>query len=168
MLQEYITAGVIVNAHGTRGEIRVLPQGVDAEIISRCRMLYIDGIPLPYTALRVHKGCLLLKPTGIDTADAALTLQGKTVSIRRGDAGLPEGTYFDQDFIGLTARDAATGEILGTVEEVLSYPAHKIYAVRGGRDEYLVPAVPAFIARADPLGGFLDIHVWEGLGSHAD
>ena len=70
--------------------------------------------------------------------------------------------------MGRTARDAATGEALGTVEEVLSYPAHKIYAVRGGADEYLIPAVPAFVAAVDLAGGTMDIHVWEGMGSHAD
>ena len=51
-------------------------------------------------------------------------------------------------------------------EEVLQYPAHKIYAVRGGRDEYLVPAVPAFISAVNLEEGTMDIHVLEGLGSH--
>ena len=56
--------------------------------------------------------------------------------------------------------------MLGTVEEVLTYPAHKIYVVRGGKDEYLVPAVPAFIAGIDMEGGCVDIHMMEGLGTH--
>ena len=30
---EFITAGQIVNTHGIRGEIKILPQGVDAEIL---------------------------------------------------------------------------------------------------------------------------------------
>ena len=100
--------------------------------------------------------------------DAALALKGRSVSIRRLDVQLPEGEYFDQELVGLTARDADTGEELGKVEEVLTYPAHKIYVVRGGRDEYLVPAVPAFIARIDVPGETMDIHMMEGLGTHAD
>ena len=68
--------------------------------------------------------------------------------------------------MGLTARDAETGEELGRVEEVLTYPAHKIYAVRGGKDEYLIPAVPVFIAGIDLAGGTMDVHMMEGLGSH--
>ena len=76
--------------------------------------------------------------------------------------------YFDQELIGLAARDAATGEALGTVEEVLDYPAHKVYAVRGGKDEYLIPAVPAFIKEINLTAGTMDIHVWEGMGSHED
>ena len=86
--------------------------------------------------------------------------------LRRADAALPEGEYFDQELVGLAARDADTGEVLGTLEEVLHYPAHDIYAVRGGRDEYLVPAVPAFIAAIDVPGGAVDVRMMEGLGTH--
>jgi len=164
----FITAGRIVNTHGVRGEVKLLPQGVDLDILVRCGAFYIDGSPYATTACRAHKGCLLLKLKGVDDMDAALALKGKPVSILRADAPLPAGEYFDQELVGLLARDAATGEELGRVEEVLTYPAHKIYAVRGGRDEYLVPAVPAFVDAIDLAGGTMDIHVWEGMGSHAD
>ena len=109
---------------------------------------------------------MLLKLPGVEDMDGALALKGKAVSIRRLDVSLPEGVYFDEELVGLTARDAATGETLGQVEEVLSYPAHKVYVVRGGKDEYLIPAVPAFIAAVDVPAGTMDIHVWEGMGSH--
>ena len=62
----------------------------------------------------------------------------------------------------------AMAPLCGTVEEILHYPAHKLCAVRGGRDEYLVPFVPAFIAGVDLAGGTIDIHMMEGLGSHED
>ena len=48
------------------------------------------------------------------------------------------------------------------------YPAHKVYAVRDGKDEYLIPAVPAFIKEIHLTDGYMDIHVWEGMGSHED
>ena len=98
--------------------------------------------------------------------DAALALKGCRVKVRREDVPLPEGTYFDEELLGLAARDAETGEALGKLEEVLSYPAHKIYVLRGGRDEFLVPAVPAFIAGIDMAAGTVDVHMMEGLGIH--
>ena len=164
----FITAGQIVNTHGIRGEVKVLPQGVEPELLAECSTLYIGEKPCRLMAGRVQKGCLLAKLEGVDSMDAALALKGRSVSIRRLDVQLPEGEYFDQELVGLTARDADTGEELGKVEEVLTYPAHKIYVVRGGRDEYLVPAVPAFIARIDVPGETMDIHMMEGLGTHAD
>ena len=144
-----IRAGRIVNTHGVRGEVKVLPEGVEPELLLDCTALYVDGAP-----------------KGIDDMDAALALKGKAVSIRRTDVKLPAGEYFDEELTGLTARDAATGETVGTVEEVLHYPAHKLCAVRGGRDEYLVPFVPAFIAGIDLAAGTVDIHMMEGLGTH--
>ena len=116
----------------------------------------------------LNKGCLLMKLEGVEDMDAALALKGQPVSVRRSDVTLPEGVYFDQELVGLTARNAETGEALGTVEEVLSYPAHKVYAVRGGKDEYLIPAVPAFVKDINLTDGIMEIHVWEGMGSHED
>ena len=163
---EFITAGQIVNTHGIRGEIKILPQGVDAEVLHKIKTIYIDGEQRTVAASRVHKGCLLAKLPGVDDMDAALALKNKTVTIRRKDAKLPKGVYFDQELIGLTARNAETGEELGTLEEVMDYPAHKVYAVRGGKDEYLIPAVPAFVKSVDIKENIIEIHVWEGMGSH--
>lgn len=166
MLLDFITAGQVVNTHGIRGEVKLLPQGVELDMLAACKTFYIGGKPYVPTARRVHKGCLLLKLTDIDDMNAALPLKGKTVSIRRADVPLPDGEYFDEELVGLTAHDAETGEELGKLEEVLTYPAHKIYVVRGGKDEYLVPAVPAFIAGIDMEAGTLDIHIIEGLATN--
>ena len=163
---EFITAGTAVNTHGIRGEVKILPQGVEPELLAACGTLYLGGKPFALAAGRIHKGCLLAKLKGVEDMDAALALKGKSVSIRRADVSLPEGAYFDQELVGLTVLDADTGQELGKVAEVLSYPAHKIYVVRGGKDEYLIPAVPAFIAAVDVPAGTMDIHVWEGMGSH--
>ena len=163
---EFITAGQIVNAHGIRGEVKILPRDVDVEILHRVKPLYIDGQPHTVSPSRVHKGCLLAKLPGVDDMDAALAFKNKTVTIRRKDVKLPKGVYFDQELVGLIARNAETGEELGTLEEVMDYPAHKVYAVRGGKDEYLIPAVPAFVKAIDIQQNTIDIHVWEGMGSN--
>lgn len=79
--------------------------------------------------------------------DAALALKGKTVSIRRTDAHLPQGQYFDQELVGLRVIDCATGGEIGVIDRVLIYPAHRIYQVKGQR-EYLIPPFPACSSRA--------------------
>ena len=43
MQLEFITAGQIVNTHGIRGEVKLLPQGVELDVLAECRTLYIDG-----------------------------------------------------------------------------------------------------------------------------
>ncbi len=163
---EFITVGPIVNTHGIRGEIKLLPQGVEAELLRGCKTLYINAVPCAVEFSRVHKGCLLVKLVGVDDMDTALTYKNKTVTIRRKDVKLPKGVFFDQELLGITARDAETGEELGKVEEVLDYPAHKVYVVRGGGDEFLIAAVPAFLQSIDIESATMEIHVWKGMGSH--
>ena len=169
MEHTFITAGTVVNTHGVRGEVKLLPcQGVEPDYLLPCKTFYIDGRPLTCAACRVHKGCLLLTLKGVEDMDAALALKGREVSIRRSEAALPPGAFFDEELVGLAVRDAATGAPLGRLEEVLDYPAHKIYAVRGGGADYLVPAVDAFVAAVDLEAGTMDIHVWEGLAQSSD
>ena len=96
---------------------------------------------------------------------AALALKGKTVSIRRTDAHLPQGQYFDQELVGLRVIDCATGGEIGVIDRVLIYPAHRIYQVKGQR-EYLIPAVPGvFIESTDPDAGEMWVHLMKGLAT---
>jgi len=48
---------------------------------------------------------------------------------------------------------------------VLTYPAHKVYGVKGQR-EYLIPAIPGvFIESIDPDAGTMKIHYMKGLAT---
>ena len=91
---EFITAGTAVNTHGIRGEVKILPQGVEPELLAACGTLYLGGKPFALAAGRIHKGCLLAKLKGVEDMDAALALKGKSVSIRRADVSLPEGAGY--------------------------------------------------------------------------
>ena len=80
---EFITAGTAVNTHGIRGEVKILPQGVEPELLAACGTLYLGGKPFALAAGRIHKGCLLAKLKGVEDMDAALALKGKSVSAAR-------------------------------------------------------------------------------------
>lgn len=168
MRPEFITVGAVVNAHGIRGEVKVNPAGFDPAFIAGFGTLYIDGRATAVLAARVHKSTVLLTLPGVEDMNAALALKGREVAIRRTDAHLPAGEYFDAELEGMTVLDDATGETLGRLERVLHYPAHKVYQVRGER-EYLIPAVPGvFIASADPDAGVMRVHNMKGLAADED
>lgn len=163
MRPEFIPVGRIVNAHGIHGEVKLNPEGCDPGFLTAFDTLYIAGEPVRVLSSCVHKSVVLLTLPGVTDMDAALALKGKVVSIRREDARLPEGEYFDEELVGLTVLDDASGEELGRVDRVLTYPAHKIYQVKGAR-EYLIPAVPGvFIASVDPDAGVMRVHLMKGL-----
>ena len=118
MRPDFIPVGAVVNAHGIRGEVKVNPTGFDPEFIASFKTLYIGGQPVKVISARVHKSTVLLALPGVATMDDALALKGKTVSIRRTDAKLPKGQYFDAELEGCTVLDDATGEELGKLDKV--------------------------------------------------
>ena len=168
MRPEFITVGTVVNAHGIRGEVKVNPLGYDPAFIADFDTLYIGGEAVKVKAARVHKNTVLLTLPGVEDMDAALALKGRSVAIRRTDAELPEGEFFDEELEGMTVTDAESGETLGTLRRVLHYPAHDVYEVKGER-EYLIPAVPeVFIAAVDADAGTMAVHMQKGLAVDED
>ena len=109
---------------------------------------------------------MLLTLPGVEDMDAALALKGTEVSILRADADMPEDAYFDMELEGLTVLDSESGAEVGRIKRVLHYPAHKIYEVKGGGREYLIPAVQGvFIESVDMDGGTMRVHMMKGLAS---
>lgn len=165
MKLETIEVGRIVNAHGIRGEVRVQPRDGDPAFLTRFKTFYLDGKPVVPTAKHVHKSLVLMKFPGVDDMNAALDLKEKKLFIRRDDANLPSGEWFDDELLGLQVHDGETGALLGELVAVDAYPAHKVYTVKGAKT-YLIPAVRnAFILSVDMDANRMDVRVWEGMES---
>ncbi len=162
MKLDMINVGRIVNTHGIRGEVRVQPRDGDPQFLTAFKTFYIDGKPVTPTANHVHKSLVLMKFPGVDDMDSAIAWKDKVLYIRREDAALPEGEYFDDELLGVEVFDEATGELLGEIKKVESYPASKIYTVKGEK-EYLIPAVEEFLIETNVEEGFLRVHLLEGM-----
>ena len=160
-MKEFLDCGQIVNTHGVRGEVRIVPWADSPEFLCQFSTLYIDGAPRRVLSGRVHKGSVIAKLDGVDTVEEAMLLRDKTVQIRRADARLPEGAFFLADVIGLKVVDER-GEVLGTLKEVLSPSVQQVYVVEGER-EILIPAVPEFILETNIAGGYLKVRLIEGM-----
>ncbi len=161
MKERFIEAGEIVNTHGVRGEVKILPWTDSAEFLAAFRTLYIDGRPVKVRSSRVHKQTVLASLEGVEDVNAAMRLKGRRVFIDRADAKLPEGGYFIQDIIGAEVV-TEDGESIGKLAEVMDAPASMIYVVRGER-ERLIPAVPEFILKTDADTGIITVRLIEGM-----
>lgn len=159
-----LEAGKIINTHGIRGELKVQPWCDTPDFLCGVDTLYVDEVAHKVLSARVHKGNVLVTLARVDTMDAALSLKNKIVFISRDEVTLPEGRHFVADLIGLEVRDADTGRAVGKLEEVLTYPAHDIFVVRGEK-EYLIPAVDAFVVETRPEDGYLTVRLMEGLAT---
>lgn len=163
MKMEFVPVGRIVGVHGIRGELKVLPLEGEAEFLTGFQTFYLEGRPVQPVSCRAHKGMALLKLEGVEDRTAAEGLRGKELLVRRADARLPEGEYFDGELLGLDVYDGETGACVGELTKVERYPASKVYTVRGVK-EFLVPAVKdAFILGIDLENNRMDIRMWEGL-----
>ena len=165
MLQQYLEVGKVTNVHGLMGEVKVQPWADSPDFLCQFKTLYVDDAhwPIQVERARVHKNMVIMKVEGPSDVPSALSLRNAILYIDRADVDLPEGTFFLADIHGLEVRDAATGEVLGKIADVLTLPANNVYVVKGGAREMMVPAVPQFIAETNIAGGFIRVNMMEGL-----
>ena len=163
MKHRYLEAGKIVHTHGIAGEVKIMPWADDPDFLLNFKTLYLDGKPIHIRSARVHKNAVLMKLDGVDDINEAIRLKNKVVSIDREDAMLEEGSFFLADLYGLEVRDADSGEVLGTISDVLTPPANNVYIVKGTKREYMIPAVSEFIVETNVDGGYLLVHLIEGM-----
>ena len=165
MLKQFLEVGKVTNVHGLMGEVKVQPWADSPDFLCQFKTLYVDDAhwPIQVERARVHKNMVIMKFEGPSDVPSALSLRNAILYIDRADVDLPEGTFFLADIHGLEVRDAATGEVLGKIADVLTLPANNVYVVKGGAREMMVPAVPQFIAETNIAGGFIRVNMMEGL-----
>jgi 16S rRNA processing protein RimM len=162
MPDKYLEAGIIVNTHGVRGEVKIQPWADSPSFLVGFEHFYIDGSPVGVVSARVHKNCVIALFSGVSDFNGAIKLKNKRICIDRADAQVESGRRFVADLIGLRAVDAETGAEIGRVTDVLTLPANDVYVI-GGHREILVPAVPDFVDEINTDMGFVRIHLREGL-----
>ena len=163
MKLQYIDAGEIVNTHGIKGEVKVLPWVDDPEVLCEFDRVRINGKEYEMESCRIQKTCNLVKLKGIDTMEAAMLLRGKTVQLYRED--IDDEVIFAAELIGVEVfcEDAPIGKIV----DVLDYPGNSVYVVRG-KYEYMIPAVKEFVLSTDMEANRMQVKLIEGMRSDED
>jgi len=160
-MKKYLEAGVIVNTHGIKGEVRILPWVDSAEFLKSFKYLYIDEKPYELLSGRVHKNFLLAELAGVSDVNAAMILKNKVVYVDKDQAKLPKGAFFLQDLMGAAVVDESNTE-LGKLTDVLELPAGNVYVVSGER-EILIPAIPQFVLKTDIKAGIITVRLIDGM-----
>lgn len=163
MKNKFLEAGQIVNTHGIKGEVKIVPWCDTPDFLCDFDVLFIDGKPVEIELIRVHKSNVIAKLSGINDVDTAMSMKNKIVSIDRTDVVLPEGRHFIADLIGLEVRDADTDAVLGIIDDVLTPPASEVYVVKGNGKEYMIPAVDEFLIETDIEAGYVRVRMIEGM-----
>ena len=163
MKLQFIEAGEIVNTHGVRGEIKMLPWLDSPESMLSFSRCCVGGKDYEISACRVQNTCNLLKLAGVDTMEQAQALRGKKVLLYREDAG--DDVIFAAELVGVEVF--CDGKSIGTVADVLDYPGNQVYVVKGGK-EYMIPAVKEFILSTSLADNRMEVKLLEGMETDAD
>jgi 16S rRNA processing protein RimM len=160
--------GSVVKAIGVAGEIVVQPMTDFPARFRTLRLLWLGKDSGSVAEAVVEKAVvsargIRLKLKGIDDRDAAERIRGKILFVDEAHrAKLPKGQYFVHDVLGLVVREEG-GSDLGTVADVLRYPASDVYVVRGDRGEILIPAVKEFVRSVDLGTRTMTVRLIEGM-----
>ena len=165
MKKEYLEAGKIVTTHGIRGEVKIMPYTDTPDLLAEFDRLFIgknkDELIIEHS--RVFKNMVIAKIEGIDTPEAAEKYRNKILYMHRDDLELDDDTYFIQDLIGIEVRNADSGEVYGTIDDVMQTGANDVYVVKGTDREYLVPALADVVVSTDIDGNVMTIRPLDGL-----
>lgn len=165
MKDNLLPTGQIVNTHGLRGHVKVMPWADDPDDLLDFDRFFIDGKQYDVEHASRQKNMILLKLEGVDSIEDAALLRNKEIAISRDDIELEEGVVFIADLIGVPVL--ADGVEIGKITEVLTPPGNDVYVVKG-QHEYMIPAVKEFIEELNPEAGFVKVRLIEGMQTDAD
>jgi 16S rRNA processing protein RimM len=165
MNKNLLTTGQIVNTHGLRGHVKVMPWADDPADLLDFDRFFIDGREYEVERSSQQKSMILLKLKGVDSIEDAAKLRNKEVSIAREDVELEDGVVFIADLIGLPV--VADGVEIGKITEVLTLPGNDVYVVKGAH-EYMIPAVQEYVEPLNIEDGCVKVTLIEGMQTDAD
>lgn len=148
-----ISIGQVVNTHGVRGEIKVLPLTDDPKRFNKIDEVVIGGKTYKIEGRKYQKDRVILKLEGINSIEEIAKIRNKYVEVERKDAvKLPKDTYFVTDILKCKVVDTEGFEY-GKVADVIETPNNAVYWVKGNK-EILVPVLRDIV---------LDINIEECL-----
>ncbi len=163
-MDKMIEIGKIVNTHGLRGEVKIVPWLDFPEMFEIIDVAYTkSGEKLTVTNIRYQKANVIVKFDEIDNIDKAERLKNSIIyADREIFDDLPEGTYLIADIIGLDVTD---GEVnYGKVTDVIKTGSNDVYVVqKEGSKELLIPAIKDVILDTDIEKGVITVKLLDGL-----
>lgn len=147
-MKDILRVGKIVNTHGLKGEVKVIPLTDDPKRYNELEFVLIDGIEKKIQGCKYQKDRVIVKVEGIDTIEEAEKYKNKYMEIPREYAvPLEEDTYYIADIIGCNVFDT-NGKELGEVYDVIQTKNNDVYWIRKPK-ELLIPVLLDIVTDID-------------------
>lgn len=162
------TIGKIVNTHGVKGELKVMPTTDEPKRFSKLKEVYVEHRGLKtYTveSVRYHKEFVLIKLEGINDMTEAERFKGGLMKIDRKDSlPLKKDEYYISDLYDLEVYTEEDRH-LGKIKDVIYTGSNDVYVVErteGGKD-LLLPAIKQVVKSVQIEDKKMIVHLLEGL-----
>ncbi|RJE86725.1 ribosome maturation factor RimM [Paenibacillus sp. 1011MAR3C5] len=170
---KWYTVGKIVNTHGIRGDVKVLPQTDFAEerFAPGNKLLMVneengDSREVKITSSREQKNVYLLKLDGFNNINEVEKYKGWLLKISESEQGeLEEGQYYYHQIIGC-AVGTEDGEELGVISEILSPGANDVWVVERPKSkgkQLLLPVIDEVVLDVNVTDKRVTVRLMEGL-----
>lgn len=168
-MTRYFETGKIVNTHGLKGEIKLIPDTdfPDQRFVIGHK-LYIayqnQHVPVTIKSVRTHKGFYYLSFENYDDIDQVVPFKGCLLCVAEEDLqALNSGEYYYHDIIGLKVQDQQHQEI-GQVKEILSYGPNDVWVIaRPQQRDLLLPYLKSVMLEVNLETKLVTVEVPEGL-----
>lgn len=164
----WVALAVVARPHGVRGELRLKVYNEDSDFLldqDEVLVRLADGEEHEVSVdfARRANEAILMKLHSVDDRDRAEDLRGAEICVKRGDfPPLAEGEFYACDVKGATAI-LSDESVLGTVRDMVDYPAATVLVIEGERGTWEVPLRDAFISSVDVRAGVVRVASLEGL-----
>lgn len=153
--------GRVLAPYGVKGWIKVAPFTAAPEALTRFDRWWIggpDGWEEAAVAEAVRHGAnVVARLASCSDRDQAAMLRGREVALARESLPeTPQDEYYWADLVGLEVVNAESAP-LGKVTELFSNGAHDVMRIGAGKDERLVPFVPAVVRKVDLAAGRIEV-----------
>lgn len=167
MRNKTLQVGEIVNTHGLRGEVKIVPWTDYPEVFEDFSYVYTENGNKKLTVknIKYQKGNLIVKFNEINSVEEAEIMKKSVLYVEREQLGEPEEGYYICDLLGICVIDDE-GRMLGKIKDVISTgKCNDVYVVEaedGGRD-ILLPVIDEVVLDVDIDKEVCKVHIIEGL-----
>ncbi|NLK95638.1 MAG: 16S rRNA processing protein RimM [Clostridiales bacterium] len=147
-MNKYFNVGKIVNTHGIKGEVKVLPLTDDVNNFKRYEKVMVKDEWKEILGVKFQKDRVILKLEGIESINEAETYKENYIYVlRENEPELDENTYYITDIIGATVFDTNNND-LGKIYDVIETKNNDVYWIKKPK-ELLIPVIDDIVLEID-------------------
>ncbi|HUC91000.1 MAG TPA: ribosome maturation factor RimM [Paenibacillus sp.] len=171
MSDKWFTVGKLVNTHGIRGDVKMLPltDFPDVRFASGSKLTLHDPqssatATVEVVSAREQKGMYVVKLKGYDNINEVERFKGWDVKVKETElAPLEEGEYYYHEIVGCRVM-TEEGEELGAISEVLAPGANHVWVVdRPKGKQVLLPVIDDVVLGVNVKDKLVTVRLMEGL-----